>query len=241
MSSTALSRPVSPLWAEKVAVFDTETTGVDVETSRIVTATLAVIDGGGLVLERDDWLIDPGVEIPTQAAAVHGIDTATARRDGMHAAAGIAGILDRLGAVLDRAIPLVVYNAPYDLTILAREAQRNGLPMLLDPRPVIDPLVLDKQLDRFRRGKRTLTASAQHYGVVLDNAHDAGADAIAAGHLLQRIAERFAAELPGDVAELHEVQIAWAEAQARSYEDWARRNRDPLFTADGRWPLRHAL
>ena len=50
-------------WSDTLAVFDLETTGIDVETSRIVSATVAVIDVSGAVVERIDWLLDPGVEL----------------------------------------------------------------------------------------------------------------------------------------------------------------------------------
>ena len=61
-----------PLWAEKLAVFDTETTGIDTAQARVVSSTIALLGASGEVLERYDWLIDPGVEIPQAAANVHG-------------------------------------------------------------------------------------------------------------------------------------------------------------------------
>ncbi len=61
--------------------FDTETTGVDVENDRVVTACLIKIVPGQLA-ETRNWLIDPGVEIPEAATAVHGVDTEKARNDG---------------------------------------------------------------------------------------------------------------------------------------------------------------
>src|SRR5690606_9444921 len=98
---------------------------------------------------------------------------------------------------------ITVFNAPYDLSLLHREALRHGLEPLAAPSPVIDPLVIDKAVDRYRRGKRTLEVSAEHYGVDLLDAHDAGADAIAAGRVAQAIVRRFASELPADADALH--------------------------------------
>lgn len=46
------------------ATFDLETTGVDVTTARIVTASLILLDPQGNVVRRGEWLADPGVEIP---------------------------------------------------------------------------------------------------------------------------------------------------------------------------------
>src|SRR5665647_1384782 len=89
-------------WSDTLAVFDLETTGIDVETSRIVSATVAVLDAAGDVTERIDWLLDPGVEIPTQATNVHGITTEHAVRHGREASAGVAEIVAALRSHLDR-------------------------------------------------------------------------------------------------------------------------------------------
>lgn len=225
-------------WSATLAVFDLETTGIDVETSRIVTANVSVIDADGAVQERSDWLLDPGVEIPSGATAVHGITTARAQADGMPAAEGVGQIVERIRALLAQNVPVVVYNAPYDFTILNREALRHGQNILGVPSPVIDPLVIDKAVDRYRKGKRTLEAAAAFYGVPLDDAHDAGADAIAAGRVAQAIAREHGAALPATAAALHEQQVTWAAEQAASFQQYMRANRDPGFTADGSWPQR---
>lgn len=226
-----------PPWAEMLAVFDTETTGVSTVHSRIVTASCAVIDANGQAIERYDWMLDPGVEIPDRAVQVHGITTEMARANGIDAAHGIAQIIEQLSRLLGRGLPLTVYNAPYDLTLLFHEAERYGVPFLTELAPVLDPLVIDKEVDRYRRGKRTLTVVAEHYGVDLQNAHDAGADAIAAGQVMQAIARAHATTLASDIMQVHEAQVTWARAQAENFQRFMRENRDPNFVADGRWPI----
>lgn len=230
-----------PDWAKVIAVFDTETTGVDVNSARIVTTSISLLSENGDVIERDDWLINPQIEIPESASAVHGITTAIAAADGMLPEVGVSQILETLRNIFDRGFAVTVYNAPYDFTILAREAMRLGLAPLSEPKPVIDPLVLDKQLDRYRRGKRTLTATIAEYGVTIGQAHDAGEDAIAAGRLAQAIARKFVTELPNDAEELHNLQAIWASEQAENFQAWMRANKDPEFTAEGAWPIRPAL
>jgi DNA polymerase-3 subunit epsilon len=227
-----------PRWLDTLAVFDLETTGIDVMTSRVVTANIAVIDAMGDVTRSTSWLADPGVEIPEQASAVHGISTAHAREHGRPVGEVVAEISAMLRSLFAEGIPLVIYNAPYDLTLLAFESRRHGVPILLDPYPVIDPLVIDKAVDRFRKGKRTLEVAAAHYGVDLTDAHDAGADALAAGRLAQAIGRRFESELGGSADALHRLQIGWAREQAESFQDYMRRTKDPGFTATGQWPLR---
>ena len=60
-------------WSDTLAVFDTETTGLDTRGSRIVTAYVGLIDASGQVTECAEWLTNPGVMIPEAATAVHGL------------------------------------------------------------------------------------------------------------------------------------------------------------------------
>ncbi|MFB2556109.1 exonuclease domain-containing protein [Herbiconiux liangxiaofengii] len=225
-----------PAWAARLAVFDLETTGIDVDTSRVVTANVSRLDASGTVVERTDWLADPGIEIPEQATAVHGVSTERARAEGRPAAEVIAEIVAALRQAVADGYSLVIYNAPYDLTLLHREALRHGVAPLEGPMTVVDPLVIDKQIDRYRKGKRTLTAASEFYGVDLSDAHDAGADAIAAGRVAQVIARRYAAELDLSPRDLHDAQVAWHEAQCDSFESYMRASRDPSYTARRGWP-----
>ena len=69
-------------WSDTLAVFDTETTGLDTRGSRIVTAYVGLIDASGQVTECAEWLTNPGVMIPEAATAVHGVTNERARADG---------------------------------------------------------------------------------------------------------------------------------------------------------------
>lgn len=227
-----------PLWASNLAVFDTETTGVDTAEARIVSATIALIGADGDVGERYDWLLDPGIPIPDGAARVHGITTEVAQSSGISAGVGVRQIVEQLFEMLERGFPVVIYNAPYDLSLLAAEARRHGVEWRDEIGPIVDPLILDKQFDRYRKGKRTLEFVSSHYGVELGNAHDAGDDAIAAGRVLQRIATKYGDVLPDEIDALHGAQVGWAAAQAENFQEYMRRVRDPNFVADGRWPQR---
>ena len=230
--------PPLPAWARSVGVFDLETTGIDVAGDRIVTAHVGVLDQTGSVVRSRAWIADPGIEIPAGATAVHGITTQRARAEGAPAAAVVGEVIAELRALFDDGIPVVAYNAPFDFSLLKHEAVRHGLPPIGTPSPVIDPLVLDKAFDRYRRGKRTLEVVAAHYAVLLDGAHDASADAIAAGRVAQALAARFA--LPDCAHELHTQQIGWARSQAESLTEYFIRvgRLDPDDALDGSWPIR---
>jgi DNA polymerase-3 subunit epsilon len=229
---------ISPNWAQRLGVFDLETTGIDTDTARIVSAHVGVLDADGTPIERSDWLADPGIEIPEQASAVHGITTERAMSEGRPASEVVAEIIGALRALHLRGIPVVIYNAPYDLTVLAREAARHEHEPLDDSLVVIDPLVLDRAVDRYRKGKRTLTAAAEHYGVQLVDAHDASADAIAAGRVAQALARRHNDRVSMTADELHAMQVDWCREQTESFVTYMRRARDPEFTASGVWPCR---
>ena len=144
-------------------------------------------------------------------------------------------------------IPVVAFNAVFDLSMLNAECVRHGLGALEEfcdrpITPVIDPLCIDKGVDRYRPGSRKLEAVCAHYGVTLENAHTAAADAIAAVHVAQALAARCrmdSAEItalyadrryPRELArafgalgrmsttELHANQVAWYREQTDGLE-----------------------
>lgn len=231
--------PKLPEWARDLFVFDTETTGVNTDTARIVSAYIGRLDASGAVTAERSWLIDPGVEIPWQAQKVHGISTEQARAEGQQAPEAVAEIVAALSAALERGVPVVAYNAPYDFSIVHSEALRYGVVPLVNPSPIIDPLVIDKAVDTYRRGKRTLTVTTEHYGVRLDDAHHASADALAAGRLAQAIAQAYPERLDVSAQQLHTDQIGWAQEQADSFIDYMRKTRGMTdFWTSGSWPVR---
>lgn len=227
-----------PEWARDLAVFDLETTGLDLTQARIVTAcAVRINEAGEVVGDNKEWLANPGIEIPEAASNVHGVTTEIARMKGTDPKQVIAELLQTLRGFFAAGLPVVAYNAPYDFTILHHEAIRHGLEPLTNPMPIIDPLVLDKFVDTYRKGKRTLSVAASLYGVVLDDAHNATADAIAAGRVAQAIAAKHADKLSMDIFDLHEAQISWSEKQDESYEKF-RKGSSPDFTLQRGWPLK---
>lgn len=219
-----------------MAAFDTETSGVDVEQDRIVTATVCLVDNGGIKDQRG-WLINPGVEIPEAATAVHGITSEHARAAGDDAATAVLQIMTALYNAWEIGAVVVGYNVPFDFTLLDRELRRhNGFGLEIRG-PVVDPLVVDKALDRYRKGKRTLTACCEQYGVRLDGAHDATEDALAAARLAWKLAELYPDEL-GDLDALQAKQQAWKAEQSASFADYLRRKGEDASGVDGAWPIR---
>lgn len=220
------------------AAFDLETTGRDPLEARIVTASIVLVNGRGVPLQQPEWLVNPGVSIPEEAAAIHGITTERARREGQDAAGAVAEIADTLAGYFAAGIPVMAFNASYDFTVLAAECRRYGL-SAPDPRPVIDPYILDKQMDRYRRGKRTLVALSELYQIRLDAAHTSAADALATIGVADALAGKYPA-LRTEPGELHDAQVGWAAAQAASFQEWLRRTK-PDAVVDGVWPVREPV
>ncbi|TXS78917.1 exonuclease domain-containing protein [Streptomyces sp. sk2.1] len=227
----------------RLAGFDIESSGLNVEVDRIVTACV-VGCGGGDPIDSTTWLADPGIEIPAEATAVHGISTEKARADGRPASEVVEEIVHALVEAVTDGTPIVVMNAPYDFTLLDREARRYGVTPLTDlvgdELRVIDPRVMDKAVDPYRRGRRTLTDLCAHYGLRLDAAHTADADALAACRVAQALAERCPQLRGTALDELHAVQQQWAAQQATSYAAYlartpGREHEAPSVRAD--WPL----
>ena len=228
MTATAPSLLHVPWHRSVFYAFDTETTGIDVWNDRIVTATIARIDGPNV--ETLTWLINPGINIPQAATDVHGITTQHAQENGQDPAEAIREIT----AVLSDAHPVVAFNASYDFTILTAEAERHGT--RADVPAVIDPHVIDKHVDPRRKGKRTLTATCEHYGVRQTDAHDATGDALAAARLAWALTERHPDLLQVDPTELHQAQIEWRRDQAESLARYFVRQGRPDDVARD-WPI----
>lgn len=223
-------------------LFDTETDNPDPTEAFIIQAALIHVKPGS-ELRQWKWLVKPRRPIPAEATAVHGISTEQAERDGepVHA------VISELAAILTEcwtpACPLVGHNIGYDITVTDRELGRIWDRELLPAGPVIDTLLLDKELDKYRAGSRQLSDQCRHYGLELGaDAHDAFADALAAGRLLHKMvarcvnkswprrgrwgpskSERSARALvaAGDAHSLHTAQVDWhREGQLGLAEYW---------------------
>src|SRR5688572_11868137 len=71
----ALTSNATPLIALDAVVLDTETTGLDPERARVVEMAALAVSGGRIEEARAfRSLVRPGVAIPPDATAIHGID-----------------------------------------------------------------------------------------------------------------------------------------------------------------------
>ncbi|MGW7443363.1 exonuclease domain-containing protein [Kitasatospora sp. NPDC054795] len=230
-------------WQQPLVGFDLETTGTDPAVDRIVTAALVDTVGAARV-GAAHWLLDPGVPIPAEAAAIHGIGDEVARSKGRPAKEAVEEIAGALCERIAAGRPVVAFNAPFDLSLLDAELRRHGLATLAERLgrpvgPVLDALVIDRAVDKYRKGSRTLQRVCELYGVELTDAHEAGSDALAAVRVAVALAGRYPAEVGAlEPAELHRRQIDWYRQWAEGLQDWLRRGKDPQAVVDPRWPAR---
>jgi len=204
--------------------FDFETTGVDVENDRAVTMALIHREPDRAPVEHS-WLINPGVEMRPEVVAIHGITNEHVRQHGCPPAEALGEMRELMAALWTPECPLVAYNGAFDLTVGDRELARHLGPdagITVDGRYLVDPLVIDRANDKWRKGGRKLTQVCAHYGVQLgDAAHECVADTLAT----MRLAYRLAATYPGSVgyiglAELHARQIAWHRTWCERMGTW---------------------
>ncbi|MFN3477055.1 MAG: exonuclease domain-containing protein, partial [Candidatus Methylomirabilales bacterium] len=117
--------------------FDLETTGLHAVADRVVEIG-AIKFQGDQVFQTLEVLVDPGIPIPPEATAVHGITDVMVR-----GAPGVAEVLPGFLRFLEGSVP-VAYNAPFDMAFLGYDLARAGLP--LPPNPFLDACLLTRML-----------------------------------------------------------------------------------------------
>lgn len=222
--------------------FDTETTGVE-EDALILSATLARVIPGQQITAYT-WYLNHGVPIPEASTKVHGLTEEYLAEHGGSPPLMLEGITDYIFKIMNDGVPLVGMNAVFDLTRLDRNCRRYAVVPLSNRRPispVIDTFVLDKGVDRYRKGKRNLAALASLYQVPWNEqeAHTSMADAIAAARVAWRIGKMYPPLGALSLQELHDLQTIWKRQQDVNFAAYLRRENKPVDpTLDGQWPVR---
>jgi DNA polymerase-3 subunit epsilon len=221
-------------WEQPVASLDFETTGVDNRTARPVQIALAIVAPDGTVIRQNSEIVDPECEIPAGASAVHGItaDRVVGKRKAREVIPRLVSLFEDGGAA--HGLPLVIFNVPYDWPLLHHEARRHGL--AVEARPMLlDPLLLDRTFDKYRKGSRKLSAVAANYRIKLENAHQAKADAMASALILFAMARKY--------PDLRKMTLADLQMfQANSFEVWKKginsywESKNKTDRVEGSWP-----
>lgn len=155
----------------KTVTFDCETSGTDTESDRIITCFMRAKDSDKVVFEQN-WVIDPGVEVPKEASDVHGMDTAWVREHGRKdyedAYCEIGAALDRFA--IDEKYVVCGYNVSFDLAILDSNLipPTGGRGLRLATARYIDPVIFSRVFDKYVKGGHQLITVAKRNGIEIE-------------------------------------------------------------------------
>lgn len=220
---------------------DTETTGVDPFSDRIVEVAAVDVMPDDVLVNGWSTIVDPGVEIPAEAAAVHHITTTRAATEGVAPEVALTALAERIFEHWDTwrgNAAVVIYNATFDWPLLLVEAERYGIEF--PPfAAILDPLLIDRMVDRYRAGGRKLVQVAAHYGVILDehDAHGGLADATASGLIMRRLCDKYPAIVDRSLSSLWLRQVRGHEGWRGGFEEYLRKKVNPDAVIDSGWPI----
>ena len=225
-------------WHEgTLAALDFETTGLDVLNDRVVQASLLIMDEKSVV-QDGGWqgLVNPGIPVPREVTKFHGITTKMVESEGHEPARVFSDISRGIDKLVDHDIPLVIFNAPFDWQFLLAETARHDIDAPRMPQ-IIDPLTIDRALDKYRKGGRDLKSVARHYNVGLKNAHDAVEDSKASIGIARQIGKRFPEVGDADFKTLHKLQEKWYDQWAIDFARYLKRSGKDSSTVGPGWPI----
>lgn len=180
----ALERPL--------VFFDLETTGLDMKNDRIIELAFIKWTPHGDVLERERRF-NPGMPIPPEATAVHGISDADVEHE-VPFCRTAKSLVDML-----EGCDLAGFNVRrFDIPMLVYEFERCGVDFSMDGRRVVD-----MQNIFHREERRDLSAAARFYlGREHEEAHTALGDIRTSAGVLAAQLERYP-HLPRELDGLH--------------------------------------
>lgn len=227
-----------PLLSLDAIAFDSETTGLDTSQARMIQlGAVRIVHGAVDESQSFQELINPGVPIPAESQAIHGISGADVAD-----APSFRKVVKRFDEWRQDSV-LIGYASGFDLAMLKRERELAGLdwtsPRCLDVRYLVN--LLAPNLPDF-----SLDTIASWAGIDIHDRHSALGDAIATAAIfvaliprlrqagirtlaeLERACERFSE------SSMREAQIGWLDVHE------ARKSRAVLERIDS-FPYRHRL
>ncbi len=164
-----------------IVFFDLETTGVNIGTDRIVEIAILKVHPNGNK-ESYTWLVNPEIEIPAEATAVHGITNEKVVTEPT-----FKELASKVNEVI-KDCDLAGFNSNrFDIPLLAEELMRAGIDFDMSNRKAIDVQVIFH-----KKEQRNLSAGYEFYcGKVLEDAHSATADTNATYEILEAQIEKY--------------------------------------------------
>ncbi|MBS9773556.1 MAG: ribonuclease H-like domain-containing protein [Tenacibaculum sp.] len=164
-----------------IVFFDLETTGINIATDRIVEISILKVFPNGNK-ESKTWLVNPEIEIPQEASAIHGITNEKVVNEPTFKE--LAPKINEMIADSD----LAGFNSNrFDIPLLAEELLRVGIDFDMNNKKAIDVQVIFH-----KKEQRTLSAGYEFYcGKKLEDAHSAEADTLATYEILKAQLDKY--------------------------------------------------
>jgi len=176
-----------------IVFFDLETTGVNIAQDRIVEISILKVYPNGNK-ESKTWLVNPEMEIPEEAIAIHGItnERVVTEPTFKELAKEISQLIE--------GCDLAGFNSNrFDIPLLAEELLRCDIDFDMKNRVAVDVQVI-----YHKKEQRTLGAAYEFYcNKSLENAHSAEADTIATYEILKAQLDQYE-DLENDIKFLNE-------------------------------------
>ena len=162
-------------------VLDTETTGLHPHKDKIIELAWVFCRQGHMI-SRGAHLIQFQGELSAEIKKLTGIQDAMLRH-----APPWQEIMPELQGLMGKSKFMVAYNSDFDRRFLEKafENENATLPTL----PWVDPCVFIKEFDKYKKGKK-LTDASRRWGITLNGAHRALADATATAELLLKLRKK---------------------------------------------------
>jgi DNA polymerase-3 subunit epsilon len=207
--------PDAPWQEIDIALLDVETTGRDASVDRVVEVGI-VVGRHGDVVARYNWLINPGIPIPAEVSAIHGITDEMVKDKPR-----FEDIASEIAQALRGCIP-AAYNALFDRAFMMGEFSRAkadtmGVAGLTRDVDWIDPLVWARDIQHDEKS-RALGDVAARLGVKLEQAHRASDDAEAALRVMYALGRD--ARIPRAYGAFVQEQRRLSQSQADQRRNW---------------------
>jgi DNA polymerase-3 subunit epsilon len=207
---------------------DTETTGLNPRKDRIVSLAVAKREPGAQTVSMREWMVNPGMSLPEEATAVHGImDAMVADKP------SLVEVGSEFLRIVEKADVLVGYMWSFDDMMLLA-GLGDAWEDAIAGKPVIDVLVVVRfdEVGRYWKGKgrHKLACAAEHLGVKLPSVlqpHQASADAFMSASMLGKLFDF----LPDDADEAAALIKQQRVVQEEAFQAW-RAKQPPLDAGD---------
>jgi DNA polymerase-3 subunit epsilon len=206
----------------KLIGFDTETTGIDPKTDKILSiAYTRGSDSEDIAIRYLNWDVD----VPEEASAVNGLTREKLAEIGEEPAVVLREVAEYLTS---SPANLMAYNVAFDIKMLywdLLEVGESDLARALVQKTVVDPLVIDRALDQYRKGGRKLIDVAKAFGAKYDDIdlHEADSDVRLMMRVWRLMRVKYMDELPKTAETLMEFQERAYKSWARGMNEWKRK------------------